>query len=137
MSAKKSNMIGAISGVLIATITVLCAMLNADWENEILRGTTNFIASVPTLLLSRWLDLPQILQNILFFVYWAIIGGLLGLLLSCKDSFIKTVSVILAVVSLVIAHRVVQVTLETELSDALRGLEALFTGKAHLGAPER
>ena len=133
MSAKKSIMMGTISGVLIATITVLCAMLNKD--NEILRGTINFIASVPTLLLSSWLDLPQILQNILFFAYWAIIGGLLGLFLSRKKSFIKTICVIIAVVFLVIAHRVVQVTLETQLSDALRGLGALFTGKAHLRAP--
>lgn len=133
MSAKKSIMIGAISGVLIATITVLCAMLNKD--DEILRGTINFIASVPTLLLSSRLDLPQILQNILFFVYWAIIGGLLGLFLSRKKSFIRTTYVIIAVVSLIIAHRVVQVSLENDLSDALRGLGALFTGKAHLGVP--
>lgn len=133
MSAKKSIMIGVISGVFIATITVLCAMLNKD--NEILRGTINFIASVPTFLLSSWLDLPQIFQNILFFAYWAIIGGLLGLLLSRKKSFIKTICVIIAVVFLVIAHRVVQVPLETQLRDALRGLGALFTGKAHLGAP--
>lgn len=133
MSAKKSIVMGAISGVLIATITVLCAMLNKD--NEILRGTINFIASVPTFLLSSWLDLPQILQNILFFAYWAIIGGLLGLLLSRKKSFIKTICVIIAVVFLVIVHRVVQVTLETQLRDALRGLGALFTGKAHLEAP--
>jgi len=135
MSAKKAVMLGAIIGLLIATITVLCATLNADWANETLEGTINFIASVPTLLLSSWLDLPQILQNILFFAYWAIIGGLLGLFLSRKKSFIKTICVIIAVVFFVIAHRVVQVTLETQLSDALHGLGALFTGKAHLGAP--
>lgn len=135
MSAKKAVMLGTIIGLIIATIAVLCATLNADWANETLEGTINFIASVPTLLLSSWLDLPMILQNILFFVYWAIIGVLLGLLLSRKKSFIRTTCVIIAVVSLVIAHRVVQVNLEKDLSDALRGLGALFTGKAHLEAP--
>ncbi len=132
MNAKKSVMIGAIIGLLIAMITALFATLNNVWDNEALRSIINFIASVPTLLCSSWLDLPQVFQQILFFVYWAVIGGLFGMLLSRKKSLIKTSCVIIAILSLVIAHRVVQVTLEAELGDALRGLEALFTGKAYV-----
>ena len=132
MSVKKSVMIGAISGLLIATMAVFCARLNNAWDNEALRGIINFIAGVPTLLLSIWMDLPLALQKILFFVYWTVTGALFSLLLSRKKSFLKTICIIIALVSFVVAHRTVQVSLQTQLKDALQGLEALFTGKAYL-----
>lgn len=116
-------------------IAALCAMFNANRDNEILRGTINFIVSVPAFLFSSWLDLPLILQNVLFFVYWAIIGGLLGLLLSRKKPVFKVMAVII-IAALVITHWQIKGRLEREIAGASNALEALFTGKARLEVNE-
>ena len=125
MSAKKSIMIGAIAGLLITIITVLLATFNKGWDNEALRSVINFIASVPTLILDAKLNLPQILQNILFFGYWALVGAAIALLMTRKNPAFK-ISAVICLIALIFIHRAVQINLEQELEDALRALGEIF-----------
>ena len=128
MKAKKSVMIGAIAGLLIAIITVFFATLNKGWDNEALRSVINFIASVPTLILDAKLNLPQILQNILFFGYWALVGAAIALLMTRKNPAFKMLAV-MCLIALIFIHRAVQINLEREFDEALRGLGEIFGGK--------
>ena len=128
MSAKKSIMIGAIAGLLIAIIEVLLATLNNAWDNEALRRVINFIASVPTLILDVKLNLPQILQNLLFFAYWTIVGAAIALLMTRKNPAFKMLAV-MCLIALILIHRAVQINLEREFDEALRGLGEIFGGK--------
>ena len=128
MSAKKSIMIGAIAGLLIAIIEVLLATLNNAWDNEALRRVINFIASVPTLILDVKLNLPQILQNLLFFAYWTIVGAAIALLMTRKNPAFKMLAV-MCLIALIFIHRAVQINLEREFDEALRGLGEIFGGK--------
>lgn len=127
MSVKKSIMIGAIFGLLIAAMAVLCARLNDAWDNEALRGIINFIAAVPTFILSGKLNLPQALQNVLFFVYWALLGGITGWLLRQENIFFKLILIVF-IAALAVTHRNIQINLEGELEGALRALGGAIGG---------
>ena len=128
MSAKKSIMIGAIAGLLIAIIEVLLATLNNAWDNEALRRVINFIASVPKLILDVKLNLPQILQNLLFFAYWTIVGAAIALLMTRKNPAFKMLAV-MCLIALIFIHRAVQINLEREFEEALGALGEIFGGK--------
>ena len=121
-------MIGAIAGLLTAIITALFATLNKGWDNEWLRSVINFIASVPTLILDAKLNLPQILQNILFFGYWALAGAATALLITRKKPAFK-ISAVICLIALIFIHRAVQINLERELEGALRALVEIFGGE--------
>ena len=128
MKAKKSIMIGAIAGLLIVIITVPLATLNKAWDNEALRRVINLIVSVPTLILDVKLNLPQILQNLLFFAYWTIVGAAIALLMTRKNPAFK-ISAVICLIALIFIHRAVQINLEREFDEALRGLGEIFGGK--------
>ena len=128
MKAKKSIMIGAIAGLLIVIITVPLATLNKAGDNEALRRVINFIASVPTLILDVKLNLPQILQNLLFFAYWTLVGAAIALLMTRKNPAFKMLAV-MCLIALIFIHRAVQINLEREFDEALRGLGEIFGGK--------
>lgn len=127
MSVKKSLMLGAIVGLLIAIMAVICARFNNVWDNETLRNIINFIAAVPTFILSGKLNLPQALQNILFFVYWTLLGGITGWLLRQEKIFFKLL-LILFIAALAVTHRNIQINLEQELEGALRALGEAMGG---------
>ena|SRR3989338_7749871 len=128
MNTKKSVLIGSVIGIIIAVLPVALAKLNAAWDNETLQSIINFIASVPTLILGAKLNLPQVLQNILFFGYWALTGAAIAWLMARKKPAFKIAAVI-CLIALIFIHRTVQVNLERELEDALRALGEIFAGK--------
>ena len=128
MKAKKSIMIGAIAGLLIVIITVPLATLNKAWDNEALRRVINLIVSVPTLILDVKLNLPQILQNLLFFAYWTIVGAAIALLMTRKNPAFKMLAV-MCLIALIFIHRAVQINLEREFEEALGALGEIFGGK--------
>ena len=128
MSAKKSIMIGAIAGLLIVIITVPLATLNKAWDNEALRRVINLIVSVPTLILDVKLNLPQILQNLLFFAYWTLVGAAIALLMTRKNPAFKMLAV-MCLIALIFIHRAVQINLEREFEEALGALGEIFGGK--------
>lgn len=127
MSVKKSLTLGAIVGLLIAIMAVICARLNDAWDNEALRGIINFIAAVPTFILSGKLNLVQALQNVLFFVYWALLGGITGWLLRQEKIFFKLLLIVF-IAALAVTHRNIQINLEQELEGALRALGEAMGG---------
>lgn len=127
MSAKKSIIMGAITGLLIAIMAVICARFNNAWDNEVLRSIINFIAAVPTFILSGKMNAPQALQNILFFVYWALLGGITGWLLRQEKIFFKLILIVFIAV-LAVTHRNIQTNLERELEGALRALGGAIGG---------
>ena len=128
MNVKKSVAIGAVIGVTIVLIAALLAGLNNTWNNEAVRAIINFLASVPMLILDVKLKLPQIFQNIFFFAYWALVGGITGWSLAAKKPVFKALAAVFIIV-IIFAHRVVQISLEEELGAALRVLGEIFGGK--------
>lgn len=128
MNIKKSVAIGGVIGAIVALIAIVLARLNEGWNNDIMRGIINFFAGVSMLILDVKLKLPQAFQNILFFVYWALVGGAIGWFLSSKKSGFKMLAIIF-VVAVIIVHRIVQINLEQELEAALRALGEIFGGK--------
>lgn len=127
MSTRKSVIMGAMAGLLIAAAAVLSAKLNDAWDNERLRTIINFIAAVPAFILSVRMNLPQALQNILFFAYWALLGGITGWLLRQENLFFKLI-LILFIAALAITHRNIQINLERELEGALRAFGEAIGG---------
>ena len=125
MDIKKSVFIGGVIGIIIAVLAIVLAKLNSVWDNKMLRSVINFIASVPTLILDAKLNLPQILQNILFFGYWMAVGAVIALLMTRKNPVFK-ISAVICLIALIFAHRAVQINLEQELEDALRALGEIF-----------
>ena len=91
------------------------------------RGIINFLAGVPMLISDVKLKLPQLFQNIFFFVYWSLVGGITGWSLGAKKAAFKALAAVL-VIAVIFTHRVVQINLEQELEGALRALGEIFRG---------
>lgn len=127
MNVRKSAAIGAVVGVTVALIAVVLARLNDAWDNQAVRGSINFLAGVPMLISDVKLKFPQVFQNIFFFVYWSVVGGITGWFLGAKKAALKALAVIL-VIALIFTHRLVQINLEQELEGAMRALGEIFKG---------
>src|SRR3989338_7530544 len=128
MDTKKSVLIGGVIGIIIAVLVAALAGLNSVWDNKMLQSGINFAASVPTLVLDAKLNLPQTLQNVLFFGYWALVGAAAALLMT-REKPVFRISAVICLIALIFIHRAVQINLERELEDALRALAEIFGGK--------
>lgn len=128
MNVKKSAIIGAVIGTMVALIAVALAGLNDAWNNEIVRAIINFLAGVPMIILDVRLRFPQVFQNISFFLYWALVGAIIGWSLGTKKAAFRALAVIFVIV-IIFSHRVVQINLEQEFEGALRALGEMFGGK--------
>jgi hypothetical protein len=128
MNTKKPVMIGGAIGIVMAIIIMMLAALNNARHLEAIQRVVNFLASVPMFILAVKLKLPQVFQNLLFFFYWALIGGLTGWFLGGKKMVFKALAIIF-LAALFFAHRMAQVNLEQELEAALRVLAEMFGGK--------
>lgn len=122
---KKPASIGAFSGLGLALLVALSAWLNQG-SREPLQTITNFIASVPMLLVTPP-NLPGWLELFLFISYWAIVGGALGWLVGQPRPF-PLGAAFLMIVGLIVAHRMTQVKLERELEAVLRAIGEGLTG---------
>ena len=120
-----SAIAGAGIGLCIAIVTLLFALLNNKWDNEVFKGIINFITSIPTFLFEAKLNMPQLVQNVLFFIYWVLVGAIFGWLAGRKGMFSKMLFVIL-IGGLIIVHRIVQVKLEKELAAALEAIGGML-----------
>ncbi|OGX25026.1 MAG: hypothetical protein A3J51_02515 [Omnitrophica WOR_2 bacterium RIFCSPHIGHO2_02_FULL_45_21] len=127
MNVKKPIVIGGVIGVSGALIAVVLARLNDAWDNQTVRGIINFLAGVPMLISDVKLKLPQLFQNIFFFVYWLLVGGIMGWPLGAKKAAFKALAAVF-VIAVIFAHRAVQINLEQELEGALRALGEIFRG---------
>lgn len=132
INSRKKIIIGIISGLGCAAI-----ILGLAWFNSLAGGLrflqiiVNFFVSTPTFLLNTQLSNHQIIQGILFFVYWGLIGGIIGWLLCLKTSFAK-VAIVLMIVGIIISHSLIQIKIERGLDAAMEAIGKSISGEAHI-----
>lgn len=121
---RKSLTIGALGGFGMALSTLLLAKLNSASDNsECLRLIINFLASVPVALF----NMPRVLLNVLFFVYWILVGTVIGWLIGHKGKFAR-VAALMLVTALAIVHWIVKLRIEQDIDAAMRALGQWLTG---------
>ena len=109
--------LGIISG-LGFTAFILCLA----WFNSLvgdLRFThiiVNFFVSTPVFLLKSQLTNNSIIHGMLFFVYWGLVGGIIGLCL--RTSFTK-IAIALIIVAIVISHILIHSKIQRGLDSAM------------------
>lgn len=81
----------------------------------------NFFVSTPTFLLVTQPYNHPIIEGILFFIYWGLIGGIIGWLLCLKTSFAK-VAIVLMIVGIIISHSLIQIKIERGLDAAMEAV---------------
>ena len=120
--------LGIISGLGFAAF-ILCLA----WFNSLvgdLRFThiiVNFFVSTPVFLLKSQLTNNSIIHGMLFFVYWGLVGGIIGFCL--KTSFTK-IAIALIIVAIVISHILIHSKIERGLDAAMEGFGKLISGEA-------
>jgi len=98
--------------------------LNQD-RSEILQAITNFFASLPTFIGLK-LKLPQALLGVLFFIYWALVGGVFGLLMKLERRVWRLTTISLMVIFATL-HWIADVKLTGDIEAAVRAVvEALI-----------
>ncbi|MDP6685624.1 MAG: hypothetical protein QGI05_01580 [Candidatus Omnitrophota bacterium] len=121
---KRYVLIGAIVGLGISLATLLLAKLNSGPNsNECLRAVVHFLASVPVALF----NIPQTVLNILFFVYWILVGGAIGWFLGHKGIFAKLLAFVL-LAGIIISHLMVKVKIEQDLEAVADAVGQLIKG---------
>lgn len=128
MIFSRSTLIGAVVGLCLAAAVMLLAWFNQD-GSEALQAIINFFASLPALLLVvAPFDVPESLQIILFFIYWALVGGIIGWLAG-KDHAIHRIAIVVVIVVLILSHWAAKAKLERDIEAAIRAfVGALFGG---------
>lgn len=118
-NSRKKTIIGIISGLGCAIIILGLAWVNSlVGDLRFLQIIIKFLVSTPTYLLKAQSTNNLVIEGILFFVYWGLIGGIIGWLLYLKTSFAK-VAIVLMIVGIIISHSLIQIKIE-------RGLDALM-----------
>lgn len=122
-STRKSILIGICCGIVFSIIFATVAIIN-DGNNEIVQSILNFFGSTTAFIAINY-NLPEFVGIIIFFIYWALIGGVLGLLLSRKPlaGYILT---LIFIILLVAGHRMLQVKLENSLELIGRAFEKIL-----------
>ena len=116
---KKSVLIGAVIGIGTGIAIALLGILNQG-ANEPLQSTVNFFGSVPTYFIMTY-NLSTPTGIIVFFVYWAIIGIIFGLLaeLPIKRRYIL---ITIFLICFIVAHRLAQVAMGREMQEIMNSL---------------
>ena len=131
LKANKGIIVGMLVGISVAVLAIILAGLNDRWDNEALRTAINFLSGIPILIFSTKLNIPEALVNVSFFVYWIVLGGVIGWLAAGKKALSK-IALILLIVAVIVSHRFVQTKLERDIEAALEALGSLFKGEATL-----
>lgn len=119
-NSRKNTIIGIISGLGCATIILGLAWVNSlVGDLRFLQIIVNFLVSTPTFLLKAQSTNNLVIEGILFFVYWGLIGGIIGWLLCLKTSFAK-VAIVLMIVGIIISHSLIQIKIERGLDSAMQ-----------------
>ena len=103
-------------------------MAGLTWLNqgrgEIVQTIANFFVSLP-LVISWALKFPDIISVIVVVIYWVIIGGIIGWLLSRRRLMSQLTAVVL-IVALAVSHWAAKVKLEGEIEAAVRAVFKSF-----------
>lgn len=118
-------LIGVVTGVAVSVAAVAAAWLNQG-RSQPLESVTNFLAAVPVLL--AWTaGLPQAMSYVFLVGYGALIGGILGGLLSRPSSRSRIAALVLATL-LLVAHSAAQAKLARYIEEVLRGIVKALLG---------
>lgn len=100
---RKPLLIGAFSGLTFVSVVVLVAYSNVTFLfNWVIREILNFIVALPALIFAA-LRMPQLLQNISFFIYWTLIGAFFGWLFGKQQKKYNLIAC-LSFIGLLILH---------------------------------
>jgi len=114
---KKRVKPGIISGLCFAAFILILAWVNSlIGDLRFIQIIVNFFVSTPVFLLKSQLTNNSIIHGILFFVYWGLVGGIIGLCL--KTSF-KKIAIAFIIVAIVISHILIQSKIERGLDAAM------------------
>ncbi len=129
-NSKNTTKFGIISGLGLATIILGLALVNSlIGDFRFLQIIINFFVSTPIFLLKIQSTNNPIIHGILFFVYWGLVGGIIGRLLCLKTSFAK-VAIALIIVAIVISHSLIQIKIERGIDAAMDVIGKLISGEA-------
>jgi len=110
---KKRVKLGIISGLCFAAFILILAWVNSlIGDLRFIQIIVNFFVSTPVFLLKSQLTNNSIIHGILFFVYWGLVGGIIGFCL--KTSF-KKIAIALIIVAIVITHVLIHSKIERGL----------------------
>jgi len=114
---KKRVKLGIISGLGFAAFILCLAWVNSlIGDLRFIQLIINFFVSTPIFLLKTQSTNNSIIHGILFFVYWGVVGGIIGFCL--KTSFTK-IAIALIIVAIVISHILIQSKIQRGLDSAM------------------
>ena len=121
---QRGALIGAVAGLSVAAAVIAVALINRG-QSQFLQAVTNFFAA-PSVLLSWALGIPETFAYILFSIYGALIGGILGWLIGHR-TFRSRLAALVFIVLLLAAHATAQAKLARDIEGVLRAvLKALL-----------
>jgi len=113
---RKSFFIGSFIGGIFGLIVMLIAWLSQD-VNDTLQFAINFSGSV-SFYIASLLNMPEFLGRILFLIYWAFVGGILGALIT-RESLVARIIALTIMIGLFILHWQLQMIVENEFQVAM------------------
>ena len=125
---KKRVKRGITSGLGFAALILVLAWVNSlIGDLRFIHVIINFFVSTPIFLLKTQATNNSIIHGILFFIYWGIVGGIIGFCF--KTSFTK-IALALIIVAIVITHILIHSKIERGLDAAMEGFGKLISGEA-------
>jgi hypothetical protein len=115
-----------VLGLLLAGIIALLVIF-CEERCVIAQKVGQFFASTPAYLASR-INSSDPFVTVVFFLYWAVMGGVFGFFAGMKQPLGKALAIALIVI-LAIAHAMAQAALSREIEEAIQALTSLFPGK--------
>ena len=108
---------GIISGLGFAALILALARVNSlVGDLRFIQIIVNFFVSTPIFLLKTQSTNNSVIHGILFFVYWGLVGGIVGFCI--KTSFSK-IAITLIIVAIVISHILIQSKIQRGLDSAM------------------
>jgi hypothetical protein len=122
---QRATLTGALAGLSISAAAIAVAWINAA-RNPFLQAVTNFIAA-PSVLFSWAVGIPETLAYILFLIYGALVGGILGRLIS-RRTLPSRLAALLFAIFLLAAHSAAQSKLARDIEEVLRAVVKALLG---------
>jgi len=125
---KKRVKPGIISGLGFAAFILGLAWVNSlVGDLRFIQILINFFVSTPIFLLKTQLTNNSIIHGILFFVYWGVVGGIIGF---CLNTSFAKIAIALIIVAIVISHILIHSKIQRGLDSAMDGFGKLISGEA-------
>lgn len=120
---RTNTLVGVLIGLGIALVVAGLAWLN-DGRSQVVEKAVMFIFSTPALI-SFKLRSSDAFMMVLSFIYWALVGGVVGWLIGAGKRATKVTGFVV-LVGLLASHWIAYLNLSAEIDAIGRALEALF-----------